>query len=237
LRSSDIEGRNPFKDKRVRRAIYQAIDIEAIRDDVMQGLSRPAGIIIPPGVNGYAPELDQRLAYDPTAAKTLLAEAGYPKGFEVTLDCTNNYYVNDEAICRAVAAQLSEIGIAVSVNAQPEAQHYQKVGALGSDFWLESYTAGTLDSLEVFLISIRSGGADNWSGYANPQVDELIEELRAASLTYARDAMIEEVWRIVLEEIVFLPLHHQVVVWAMRENLELPVSPFNLPIFREARLK
>jgi peptide/nickel transport system substrate-binding protein len=237
LRSSDIEGRNPFKDKRVRRAIYQAIDIEAIRDDVMQGLSRPAGIIIPPGVNGYAPELDQRLAYDPTAAKTLLAEAGYPKGFEVTLDCTNNYYVNDEAICRAVAAQLSEIGIAVSVNAQPEAQHYQKVGALGSDFWLESYTAGTLVSLEVFLISIRSGGADNWSGYANPQVDELIEELRAASLTYARDAMIEEVWRIVLEEIVFLPLHHQVVVWAMRENLELPVSPFNLPIFREARLK
>jgi peptide/nickel transport system substrate-binding protein len=237
LRSSDIEGRNPFKDKRVRQAMYQAIDIETIRDDVMHGLSAPAGMIIPPGVNGHAPELDQRLPYDPPVAKSLLAEAGYPRGFSVTLDCTNNYYVNDEAICRAVAAQLSKIGISVSVNAQPDDPHYRKVSALESDFWLESYTAGTLDSLEVFLISIRSGGVDNWSGYANPRIDELIEELRTASLTYARDALIEEIWRIVLDDVVFLPLHHQVVVWAMRENLELPVSPFNLPIFREARLK
>jgi peptide/nickel transport system substrate-binding protein len=85
----------------------------------MQGLSVPAGMIIPPGVNGHAPELDQRLPYDPAAAKSLLAEAGYSRGFGVTLDCTNNYYINDEAICRAVAAQLSEIGITVSVNAQP----------------------------------------------------------------------------------------------------------------------
>jgi peptide/nickel transport system substrate-binding protein len=130
LRSSDIKGRNPFKDKRVRQAMYQAIDIEAIRDNVMQGLSVPAGMIIPPGVNGHAPELDQRLAYDPAAAKSLLAEAGYPKGFGVTLDCTNDYYVNDEAICRAVAAQLSAIGIAVSVSAQPADRHYQKVGTL-----------------------------------------------------------------------------------------------------------
>lgn len=217
--------------------MYQAIDIQTIRDDVMEGLSMPAGMIIPPGVNGHGPELDQRLPYDPVAAKSLLAEAGYPTGFGVTLDCTNDYYVNDEAICRAVAAQLSKIGITVSVNAQPADPHYRKVSALESDFWLESYTAGTLDSLEVFLISIRSGGMDNWSGYANPRVDELIEELRTASLTYARDALIEEVWRIVLDEVVFLPLHHQVVVWAMREDLDLPVSPFNLPIFREARLK
>ena len=237
LRSSDIKGTNPFKDKRVRQAMYQAIDIETIRDEVMQGFSVPTGMIIPPGVNGHAPELDQRLPYDPETARALLAEAGYPKGFGVTLDCTNNYYVNDEAICRAVAVQLGEIGIAVSVNAQPEDRHYQKVGTDESDFWLESYTAGTLDSLEVFLISIRSGGADNWSGYANPRVDQLIEELRAASLTFARDAIIEEVWRAVLDDVVFLPLHHQVVVWAMSENLDLPVSPFNLPVFREARLK
>jgi ABC-type transport system substrate-binding protein len=100
-----------------------------------------------------------------------------------------------------------------------------------------AWGAGTLDSLEVFLISIRSGGVDNWSGYANPRLDQLIEELRSASLTYARDAIIEEVWRIVLDDVVFLPLHHQVLVWAMRENLDLPISPFNTPVFREARLK
>jgi peptide/nickel transport system substrate-binding protein len=217
--------------------MYHAIDIETIRDKVMQGRSIAAGMIIPPGVNGHAAELDQRLPYDPRTARALLAEAGYPQGFGVTLDCPNNYYVNDEKICRAVAGQLSEIGIAVSVNAQPEDRHYQKIGMDESDFWLESYTAETLDSLEVFLISIRSGGVDNWSGYANPRVDRLIEQLGTASLTYARDALIEEVWRIVLDDVVFLPLHHQVLVWAMRENLNLAVSPLGSPVFREARLE
>jgi peptide/nickel transport system substrate-binding protein len=237
LRSSDLKATNPFKDERVRRAMYQAIDIEAIRDDVMQGRSVPAGMIIPPGVNGHAPELEQRLPYNPDAARGLLAEAGYPNGFSVTLDCPSNYYINDEAICRAAAEQLHEIGIAASVDAQPEDRHYQKVDARASDFWLESFTAETLDSLEVFDLFFRSGGVFNAFGYANPRVDELIEQLRTASLTYARDALIEEVWKIVLDEVVFVPLHHQVLVWAMRENLDLPVSPLNYPVFREARLK
>ena len=74
----------------MRQAIYQAIDIEAIREEVMQGLSVPAGMMVPPGVNGYAPELDQRLPYEPETARALLAEAGYPEGFSVTLDCPNN---------------------------------------------------------------------------------------------------------------------------------------------------
>jgi peptide/nickel transport system substrate-binding protein len=237
LRSSDIKGGNPFKDERVRRAMYQAIDVQAIRDKVMQGLSVPAGMIIPPGVNGHAPEFEQRLPYNPQAARALLAEAGYPNGFSVTLDCPSNQYINDEAICRTAAEQLSGIGIAVSIDAQPEDRHYHKVDARESDFWLESFTAETLDSLEVFDLFFRSGGLFNAFGYANPRVDGLIEELGTASLTYARDALIEEVWRIVLGDIVFLPLHHQVLVWAMRENLDLPVSPLNYPVFREARLK
>jgi peptide/nickel transport system substrate-binding protein len=185
LRSSDIKGRNPFKDNRVRRAMYHAIDIETIRDNVMQGLSVPAGMIIPPGVNGHAPELDQRLPYNPEAARALLAEAGYPEGFRVTLDCPDNYWINDEAICRAVAEQLGKVRIAVSVNAQPFDPHLAKIDGRASDFWMDSYTAETLDSLEVLLF-FRSGGADNWSGYANQRVDRLIEELGTASLTYAR---------------------------------------------------
>jgi peptide/nickel transport system substrate-binding protein len=125
----------------------------------------------------------------------------------------------------------------VSVDAQPEDRHYQKVDARESDFWLESFTAETLDSLEVFDLFFRSGGRFNAFGYANPRVDGLIEELGTASLTYARDALIEEIWRTVLDDVVFLPLHHQVLVWAMGENLDLPVSPLNYPVFREARLK
>jgi peptide/nickel transport system substrate-binding protein len=237
LRSSNIKEKNPFMDERVRRALYQAVDIEAIRNEVMRGRSVPAGMIIPPGVNGHTPEFDQRLSYDPGAARALLAEAGYPNGFSITLDCPSNYYINDEAICHAVADQLSEVGISVSVDAQPEDRHYQKVDGRVSDFWLESFTAETLDSLEVFDLLFRSGGVFNAFGYANPRVDQLLKELRSASLTYARDAIIEEVWRIVLDDVVFLPLHHQVLVWAMRENLDLPISPLNYPVFREARLK
>jgi peptide/nickel transport system substrate-binding protein len=90
LRSSNVKGRNPFSDKRVRQAIYQAIDIEAIRLDIMRGLATPAGMLVSPGAIGYAPELDRRLPYDPEAAKALLAEAGYPQGFSVTLDCPSN---------------------------------------------------------------------------------------------------------------------------------------------------
>jgi peptide/nickel transport system substrate-binding protein len=93
LRSSNIKGRNPFADRRVRQAVYQAIDEETIVDEVMSGLAIPAGIILEPGIVGYAPELDTRLPFDPDAAKALLAEAGYPDGFAVTLDCPNDHYI------------------------------------------------------------------------------------------------------------------------------------------------
>jgi peptide/nickel transport system substrate-binding protein len=128
LRSSDVKGKNPFKDRRVRQAIYQAIDIEAIRSDVMRGLALPAGMLVAPGAIGYAPKLDERLPYDPEAAKALLVEAGYPDGFSVNLDCpTNSKMINDEAICRAVAAQLHEIGIAVTANPQPKQAYWPKL--------------------------------------------------------------------------------------------------------------
>jgi peptide/nickel transport system substrate-binding protein len=234
LRSSNIKGSNPFKDKRVRQAIYQAIDIEAIRADVMRGLAIPAGMLAAPGAIGYAPELDKRLPYDPEAAKALLAAAGYPEGFTVTLDCPNNSnYVNDEAICLAVAAQLHEVGIDVTTDLQPKQVYWPKLDNRETDFWLDSWSA--IDSHFIFVRQYRTGDSANVSGYSNPRVDVLIDQIDRELITYGRDAMIEEVWRIVLDEIVYIPLHHQVIVWAMRDNLDLPVSPFNVPIFREAR--
>jgi peptide/nickel transport system substrate-binding protein len=123
LRTSNIKGANPFADRRVRQAVYQAINEETIRDRVMSGLAIPAGIIIQPGMTGYAPELDTRLAFDPDVAKALLATTGYPDGFAVTLDCPNDRYINDEAICRAVASMLGEVGIRVTVAARPMREH------------------------------------------------------------------------------------------------------------------
>jgi len=237
LHSGELEGANPFKDKRVRRALYHAIDIEAMREDVMAGLAIPTGITIPPGVNGYAPELDQRLAYDPARAKALLAAAGYSEGFGVTLDCPNNRYVNDEAICRAVAAQLGRIGVRVTVDAQPKEVHFAKLFERRTDFYLLGYLTASFDSALHFR-ELYHSRAGRWgaTGYANPTLDALIERIDAELVTYGRDALIEEAWRIILDDVVVIPLHRQMIVWAMRDGLDLPVSPLNSPTFSRARL-
>jgi peptide/nickel transport system substrate-binding protein len=179
------------------------------------------------------PELDKRLPYDPEAAEALLAEAGYPEGFSVTLDCPNNRYINDEAICRGIAAQLGEVSLALTVNAQPKELFVAKIDNRETDFYLRGW--GTYDSYDVFLNFYRTGGGENAPGYSDPRVDELTGTIGQTMVTYARDALIEEVCKIVLGDIVYIPLHYQVIVWAMRDNLEIPVYPLNRPIFREAR--
>ena len=236
LRSSNIRGENPFGDKRVRQAIYQAIDIKTIVKEIMQGLAVPAAMLVTPGVNGYGPELDQRLAYDPKAAKALLASAGYPDGFSVMLDCPkDSSATNAEAICQAVAAQLDGVGIEVLVNARPKDVIYAKIDNRESDFYLDSW--GTLESQDVFVNLYRTNAGLNGAGYSHPRVDALIEQTGREIITYGRDALIEEVWRTVLDDIPYIPLHHQVVVWTMRDHLDLPVNPTNVPLFREARLR
>ena len=237
LRSSDIQGRNPFADRRVRQAVYQAIDEETIRGQGDERPRDPGGIIIQPGIVGYAPDLDTRLPFDPDAAKALLAAAGYPDGFAVTLDCPNDRYINDEAICRAAAAMLGEIGIRVTVAARPMREHFPMIKNRETDFYLLGW-GNQLPSIPSFTLSylIRSDAPYNATGYANPRVDDLIDTIETALVTYARDALIEEVWKTVRDDIVFVPLHHQVIFWAMRDQLELPVDPRNFPRFRLARL-
>ena len=239
LRSSNLKGRNPFKDRSVRRAMYQAIDIERIRDEIMNGLALPAGMIIEPGVNGYSPELDRRLPFDPEGAKRLLADAGYPDGFSIQLDCPNNRYINDEAICRQVATQLGAVGIAVTVNAQPLADHLTRIWNHETDFYMLGWGGGmpAFDSAQILRDWFHSvpGNRYNATGYGNPQLDALIAAIDAEMVTYARDALIEEAWQIALDDIPLLPLHHQVIVWAMRDDLQLPIDPRAIPWFKNAR--
>ncbi|HEX2216608.1 MAG TPA: ABC transporter substrate-binding protein, partial [Xanthobacteraceae bacterium] len=123
LKGSNVKGKNPFKDVRVRKAFYQAIDIEAIKSRVMRGMSAPTALMLSPLLYSRAAEF-KRWPYDPEAAKKLLAEAGYADGFEVIMDCPNDRYVNDEAICQAVTAMLARIGVKVHLNAQPKAKYF-----------------------------------------------------------------------------------------------------------------
>jgi peptide/nickel transport system substrate-binding protein len=162
-------------------------------------------MLIAPGLNGYAADFDQRLPYDPEAAKDALAAAGYPEGFGITLDCPkNSNMISDEAICRAIARQLGGIGIDVVVNAQSKDMIYSKIDNRESDFYLDSFAAVTLDSHEVFVNLYRTKAGLNASGYSNQKVDELVETIGKTMVTHARDGMIEEVWKIVLDDIAYI---------------------------------
>ena len=148
---SNIKGKNPFKDVKVREAFYKAIDIELIKTRVMRGLSTPSALMIAPQLFKLSGDFT-RPKFDPDGAKKLLTEAGYPDGFEVTMDCPNDRYVNDAAICQAVVGMLARIGVKVNLLAQPKAQYFAKVlkpGGYQTSFYLLGWTPGTLDSHNV----------------------------------------------------------------------------------------
>ena len=236
LRSGNT-GDNPFKKKEVRQALYQAIDIEAIKKKVMRGLSEPAGIITFPGVNGYTQDLDKRLPYDVDAAKKLLADAGYPKGFDVELRCPNDRYVNDEAICTAVVGMLGKIGVNVNLFAQTKSKHFKELKEDKGDFYMLGWGVPTLDSHYVFHYLYESGASWNKVNFSNSEVDAAIRVMEGEVDLDKRNAAIANAWKIVKDDISYLPLHHQVISWATKNNVDVPIRPNNEPLFRFASFK
>ena len=227
-------GDNPFKKKEVRQALYQAIDIEAIKKKVMRGLSEPAGIITFPGVNGYTAELDKRLPYDPEASKKLLAEAGYPNGFEVELRCPNDRYVNDEAICTAVVGMLGKVGVKVNLFAQTKSKHFKELKDNQGDFYMLGWGVPTLDSHYVFHYLYETGASWNRVNFSNADVDAAIRVMEGEVDLEKRNAAIAKAWKIVKDDISYLPLHHQVISWASKNNVSVPIRPNNEPLFKFA---
>ncbi len=229
-------GDNPFKKKEVRQALYQAIDIEAIKKKVMRGLSEPAGIITFPGVTGYTKALDKRLPYDVNAAKKLLADAGYPDGFEVELRCPNDRYVNDEAICTAVVGMLGKIGVNVSLFAQTKSKHFKELKDNQGDFYMLGWGVPTLDSHYVFHYLYETDASWNKVNFSNADVDAAIRVMEGEVDLDKRNAAIAKAWEIVRDNIAYLPLHHQVISWASKSNVDVPIRPNNEPLFRFSRV-
>jgi peptide/nickel transport system substrate-binding protein len=226
---SNVKGKNPFKDARVRKAFYQAIDIEAIKAKVMRGMSAPSSILISPLLFARAGEI-KRHPYDPDAAKKLLTEAGYPNGFEVSFDCPNDRYVNDEAICQATTAMLARIGVKATLNAMPKAKYFEKAGPTqkyDSSFNLLGWTPGSFDSWNILenITHCRDasgkGGQFNYGGYCNPKVDEMANKILVESDTAKRDAMILEAFKVVHEEAGVIPLHQQALVWGASKKVKI----------------
>lgn len=142
LETSSTPRPNPFRDRRVREAIYRALDMEAFCSGFMHGMCVPAGMMAAPGVNGYSEELDRRLPFDPERAKALLAEAGLSGGFDFRLDCDPE----DRAQCAELAAMLARIGVTVRLG-DLDHDWATKWMAGQLDAWIWSYAPTTLNSL------------------------------------------------------------------------------------------
>lgn len=224
LRTSNIKGKNPFADQRVREAMNMAIDRKAIQRVVMEGLSYPAGMITSPGVLGNSPEQDAEIPFDLTKAQALMDEAGYEDGFSVQLDCPNNRYINDEKICQAAVSMLSKIGIDVSLDAIPKAQHFPKIQNRTSDFYMLGWGVPTLDSHYVFSYLLEAEGSWNAAAYNNEIVNASTSAIASETDLVKREQLIDEVWTQVRTDMPYIPIHHQVIAWGMGENVDTPMS-------------
>jgi peptide/nickel transport system substrate-binding protein len=245
LTASSVKGKNPFQDLRVRQAFYQAIDENAIKTKVMRGFATPTALMIGPGVNGFDDKLNQRLPFDQAAAKKLLAEAGYPDGFEVAMDCPNDRYVNDESICQAVAAMLSRIGIKIDLLAQTKTKFFTKINfpTYDTPFFMLGWTPATYDvhNMLVSLLHTRvsGGGAGqiNIGGYSNQTLDDLIDKIQVETDKAKRQALVTQALTIVRDDIPTIPLHQQAVVWATRDSIALTQLADNFFPFRYVTVK
>ena len=214
--------RNPFRDLRVRRALSKAINRQAIAERLMDGAALPASNLVSPPVFGHAPDLAPE-PYDPEGAKRLLAEAGYPDGFAMTLSATNNRYVNDEQIAQAVAQMLARVGVRARVEALPVNAYLPK-GRKG-EFAFAMFGWGSfsgdlaLRALVATADPDKGFGAFNWSGYSNPRVDALLERAFASVDGKQREALARDAMRLAMRDYAVIPLHHQVTTWAMRKPL------------------
>ena len=227
LPGAGTPGKNPLKDKRVRQALYQAIDSAGLHSRTMRNLSVPAGVMVAPMVHGWSKQLDERAAkYDIEAAKKLLADAGYPNGFALKLDCPNDRYVNDEAICQAVTAMWTRIGVKTTLQTAPMAQFVTRVLNNDVSAYLFGWGVATFDALYTLdsLMSTKDGktaaGVYNGGRFSDAKLDGMIQQIKVEMDTAKRDALLHDALKLTKDEYYYLPLHHQIRPWAMRKNVE-----------------
>ena len=228
---SNVKGKNPFKDIRVREAFYKAVDVELIKTRVMRGLSTPTALMIAPEL--FPPSKDfTRPKYDPDGAKKLLIDAGYPDGFEVTMDCPNDRYVNDSAICQAVVGMLARVGVKVDLLAQPKQQFFAKVlkpGGYKTSFFMLGWQPASQDSHNVLhdIMGCRGDekdptrGESNLGGYCDRDLDALTDKILVEADTAKRDQLIKQAFELGIKDYGYIPLHQQALAWGVSNKVKL----------------
>jgi peptide/nickel transport system substrate-binding protein len=224
---SDVKGKNPFKDRRVREAFHRAIDAEAIKKRIMRDQAQVVWCMTPSPLACLAPELDrERPGVNVDAAKKLLADAGYPNGFEVGMDCPNNRYINDEEICQAVVGMLARIGVKVKLTTMPRTTYFPKLERADTSFYMLGW-GGAITDAQVTMGPVMHSrnektqqGFYNYGRYLNPKLDALIDAAAVEPDAKKRTDIIRSALRMHNEEFHHVVLHRQMIPWAMRSNVD-----------------
>jgi peptide/nickel transport system substrate-binding protein len=197
----------------------------------------PSALMIAPALYDRGAEF-KRPATDLKQAKELMAQAGYPDGFSLTMDCPNDRYVNDEAICQAVVSMLARINVKVNLNAQPKAKYFAKVLAPAYDtsFYLLGWTPSSLDSHNILYEIVgcrkpgdKSGrGSWNLAGYCDPKIDAIADKVESETDKTKRDALIKEGFDVLNADWGYIPLHQQALAWGVSKKVHLTQRADNL---------
>jgi peptide/nickel transport system substrate-binding protein len=224
---ADPGKKNPLLDLRVRQALWHGVDLETLDKRIMRGKARIAGTMVAPPVPGYSSALDTPLPYDPALAKQLLVDAGYPAGFKVGLNCSNDRYIADEQLCVAIASMWTRIGVQVDVKTESKATYFPREDRGDTDIYMLGWaTLPPMDGYSVLasiLATRKDGyGGSNPNGLSDPRIDDLARRASVELDETKRRAMMVEAFKVVHDEAMFIPLHEQPVAWAMRDTVEMP---------------
>jgi peptide/nickel transport system substrate-binding protein len=218
------DGKNPLQDVRVRRAISMAIDRKTIADRIMDGAATPANQFLPDGMFGTLPHPPE-LKYDPEGAKKLLAEAGYPNGFELAVSSTNDRYINDAQISQAVAQYLSRVGIKTTVDAMTRSVYFPKRAKREFSFAMGGWSSETGEAssfLQYWVTRFDKSqglGTSNYGGYDNPEFDGVFKRALVTVDPAEREKLLQQSLTLALADLPSIPLHFESSIWAFKKGL------------------
>lgn len=225
---SDVKNQNPFKDRRVRQAVAHAIDVVSIVKNVMRNQARASGTLIAKGVRGYDETAAQPIPFSPERSKSLLREAGFPNGFAITLDCSNDRYLNDSQVCQSIVPMLQRVGLRVRLNLMPRAQYFPKIVQRDTSMFLLGWYPPTNDVHHLYhgltMTKSPDEGQQNMSGYSNPYVDRLVRQLAVETDETERQRIARRVQEIVKDDLPYIPLYQQILSAGTRKGLSIAMG-------------
>jgi peptide/nickel transport system substrate-binding protein len=226
LPGSNVKGKNPLKDLRVRKALYQSIDINAINRVTMRGLSQPTGALVAPQVAGWSESVHKRFPYSVDEAKKLLVEAGYADGFEVDFACPNNRYINDEEICQAITAMWAKVGVRAKLRTLPLVTYFPMIQRHEASIYMLGWGVPTFDalySLQSLTRSVGTGGDGNYNlgRYSNARMDYVVDRMKTETDEPVRKRLATEGLQLQNDTVAHIPLHNQIIPWAMKKGIDL----------------